>query len=89
MTSPTPPEFLLPESDVRAIVRLLGEITMARGSLAAAKEQLMTGLCALIGADAWIWGIGQHDPQNVPFYISFNRGNIDDDRGRFCRESDR
>lgn len=80
MTPPPSPEFTLPESDVRAIVRLLGEITMARGTLAEAKQQLMTGLCSLIGADAWMWGVGQHDPQNVPFYISFHRGNIDDER---------
>lgn len=83
MSSPASPEPVLSETDVRAIVRLLGEVAMIRGTLAEAKQHLMDGLCRLIDADAWIWGVGQHDPKNVPFYISFHRGNIDD--ARFAR----
>jgi DNA-binding CsgD family transcriptional regulator len=80
MSPSSGPEFTLPETDVRALVRLLGEVTLARGSIQESKEQLMTGLCALIQADAWIWGVGQHNPDAAPFYISTQRGNIDDER---------
>ncbi len=51
MSSATP-EPTLPEADVRAIVRLLGEVAMIRGTLAEAKQHLMDGLCRLIDADA-------------------------------------
>lgn len=80
MPSIPPSEFTLPESDVRALVRLLGEVTLARSSLADSRAQLMVGLCALIKADAWIWGVGQHELNQPPFYVSYDRGNIDDER---------
>lgn len=70
----------LPVSDVREIVRLLGEVIAAPGGHSEKKQMLMDGLCQIIDASAWMWGVGQHDPDNVPFYIAFNRGNIDDDR---------
>ncbi len=75
-----PDAVQLPESDVRSIVRLLGEVIAVPGGHREKKLMLMSGLCTLIGADAWIWGVGQHDPDNVPFYIAFDRGNIDDTR---------
>ena len=80
MTPSPTPEFALAESDVRALVRLLGEVTLARSSLQESKAQLMDGLCSLIQADAWVWGVGQHNPDNAPFYVSYQRGNIDDER---------
>jgi DNA-binding CsgD family transcriptional regulator len=70
----------LHEDDVRSIVRLLGEVIVVPGGHHEKKLMLMSGLCALIGADAWIWGVGQHDPDHVPFYVAFDRGNIDDTR---------
>ncbi|MFM2242341.1 MAG: hypothetical protein RLZ97_1196 [Verrucomicrobiota bacterium] len=79
MTS-DPDEFQLPASTVRRVVRLLGEVIAAPGGHREKKAMLMGGLCEMIDADAWIWGVGQHDPENVPFYVAFDRGNIDDTR---------
>lgn len=78
----TPPddEFDLPAADVRKIVRLLGDVIAAPGGHSEKKALLMTGLCELVGADAWVWGVGQHNPDNAPFYTAFNRGGIDDAR---------
>ena len=47
----------LSEPDVRAIVRLLGEVAALQGDHAAKKRALMDGLCRLIGADYWGWGL--------------------------------
>jgi hypothetical protein len=70
----------LPLSDVRKIVSLLGDVIAAPGGHSEKKQMLMDGLCRLIDASAWIWGVGQHNPDNAPFYIAFNRGNINDER---------
>jgi DNA-binding CsgD family transcriptional regulator len=70
----------LPVSDVRQIVRLLGEVIAAPGDHGVKKRLLMDGLCQIIDATAWIWGVGQHRPDSAPFYIAFDRGNIDEER---------
>ena len=41
------------EGDVRAMVRLLGDISVMRDDIAAKKRHLMTGLAEMVGADAW------------------------------------
>lgn len=76
----TPDTDSLPLSDVRQMVCLLGEVIAAPGGHSEKKQMLMDGLCHIIDASAWIWGVGQHDPDHVPFYIAFNRGNIDESR---------
>lgn len=73
-------EFFLCESDVRSVVRLLGDVASRDTDFLEKKTFLMNGLCNLIDADAWIWGVGQHNPDAAPFYVSFTRGNIDDER---------
>lgn len=45
------------ETDVRDIVRLLGDVAVLEGTLNEKRFALMTGLCSLIGADAWAWSI--------------------------------
>ncbi|MFA6290085.1 MAG: helix-turn-helix transcriptional regulator [Opitutaceae bacterium] len=45
------------ETDVRALVRLLGEVGALDGGHAAKKRMLMNGLCTLINARSWVWGI--------------------------------
>ena len=47
----------LSKTDVRAVVRLLGEAAERRGGHAAQKLHLMHGLSTLIGADSWAWGL--------------------------------
>jgi DNA-binding CsgD family transcriptional regulator len=78
-TSPFP----LNETDVRAIVRLLGEVIAIPGDFSEKKVHLMNGLCGLIRADAWVWGVGQHNPGDTPFYHAFAKGGLDDER--FCK----
>jgi DNA-binding CsgD family transcriptional regulator len=81
VASMSPPETdSLPLEDVRAIVRLLGEVIAAPGGHSEKKQLLMNGLCQIIDASAWIWGVGQHQPDKAPFYIAFDRGNIDENR---------
>lgn len=46
---------LIPESDARAIVRLLGDVIVGSDGHAAKKRLLMDGLCRLIGGDSWVW----------------------------------
>lgn len=72
--------FALDEVDVRAIVRLLGEVIAMPGEFIDKKTHLMNGLCALIKADAWAWGVGQHNPDDTPFYVAFTKSGFDDER---------
>ena len=48
------------EEDVRAIVRLLGDIAILDGSPNDKRMSLMAGLCDLIDADAWLWGVASN-----------------------------
>ncbi len=50
---------MLCETDVRAIVRLLGRVSMAGGDLAHKRQHLLIELCELIDADAWTWSLGR------------------------------
>lgn len=47
----------LPEGDVRMIVRLMGDTVAVKGGHGERKRFLMGGLCRLIGANAWVWGM--------------------------------
>jgi len=71
----------LPESDVRQLVRLLGEVASLNADHAGKKRFLMDGLCQLIDADAWAWGLmcqpGDGQPQ---VYVSVVHGGFDQDR---------
>lgn len=75
------PGMALPESDVRAIVRLLGEVITSRQDFAGTKRQLVEGICALIDADAWTWSLGcAAEPGEQPIYLGFAHGGFDDAR---------
>ena len=45
------------ESDLRAIVRLLGEVVALAGGLMDKKCYLLDGLCDLVGASEWRWAL--------------------------------
>ena len=59
--------FSLPESDVRELVRLLGETAAFDADHSGKKRFLMDGLCRLVDADAWVWALmcqpGNGQPQ--------------------------
>ncbi len=46
---------MLKDSDIYGLVELLGQASGLDSPLAAKKQFLLDGLCALIGADAWSW----------------------------------
>jgi DNA-binding CsgD family transcriptional regulator len=65
-----PKKSLIDEQDVRAMVRLLGEVAANAGDHAVKKRQLMEGLCRLIGADSWMWGMcASLEPGMPPVYV--------------------
>jgi len=65
----------LEESDVRSMVRLIGEVAALPGGHAEKKRFLMDGLCKLISADAWVWGLScRSDPDKPQIYVSFLNG---------------
>lgn len=47
----------LSEPDVRALVRLLGQVAAAHRGFSEKKRMLMDGLCRLIDADFWAWAL--------------------------------
>ena len=74
MNDPQAP-FPLGETDVRAMVRLLGEVCALRGGYAEKKRRLMDGLCRLIDADAWAWTLAcQYEAGKPPVYVGFMNG---------------
>ena len=84
----------LAESDVRAIVRLLGELAGGKGGRAARKRLLMARLSELVGADMWICGIGTiNTPERRPVLLSVQYDHIAEDEAaaitRYGQDHDR
>lgn len=52
-------EARLAESDVRQMVRLLGEVAVTPGGVNAQKRKVMEGLSEMLGADYWMWNISR------------------------------
>ncbi len=70
---------LIAESDVRQIVRLLGEVAQINGLIAVKKRALMEGLSHLVEADAWSWIISRAETENHnPAVGSYLYGGITD-----------
>lgn len=71
----------LDDQDVRAIVRLLGEVATSPEDLGARKRRLMEGLCGLTGADSWAWSLGCGlKAGRQPTYLSMCHGGFDEER---------
>ena len=67
----------LDDADVRAIVRLLGEVAGMHGSIQTKKRRVMEGLSELIRADMWACAIGTiNNPQGAPTLLSFQYDHI-------------
>jgi DNA-binding CsgD family transcriptional regulator len=63
------------------MVRLIGEVAGIRGGHAEKKRFLMNGLCGLVCADAWVWGLScQRDPQKPQVYVSLLNAGIPDSK---------
>lgn len=62
-SSKVSPPNALAEKDVREIVRLLSDVAILEGGLAAKKQALMLGLQELVDADGWLWSVTRVDAQ--------------------------
>jgi DNA-binding CsgD family transcriptional regulator len=51
---------MLHEPDIKAMIRLLGEVSLSPGDLIQKKRFLLTGLCELIDADLWQWTLERY-----------------------------
>jgi DNA-binding CsgD family transcriptional regulator len=70
-----PARNLIDEKDVRAMVRLLGEVAANQGDHAAKKRHLMEGLALLIKADMWVWGMCTRlEPGKQPVHVTVHMG---------------
>ncbi len=70
---------ILEESDVRAMIRLLGEVAARQGSHDEKKAELMNGLCRLVGADFWVWALAtSFVPGEQPVYTAMSTGGFDE-----------
>ena len=74
------------ENDVRAMVRLLGDVIAAPGEITLKRRMLMDGLCTLVGATSWAWCMAEFDPDKPPSFIGFEHGGFDEERfGRYVK----
>lgn len=78
--------MLIPEAQVRQMVRLLGEVADVRATRSASRRVLMTGLANLVGADAWGWIISRAaDDNNSPAVAAFQHGGLSEEQvGRYA-----
>ncbi|CAH1655168.1 helix-turn-helix transcriptional regulator [Chelatococcus asaccharovorans] len=75
------PDAALAESDVRAIVALLGEVITSRRDFSGVKRLLVEGICRLVEADAWTWSLGcAAQPGEQPIYLGLAHGGFDKER---------
>lgn len=75
---PPEAEATLLETDVRAMVRLVGEVVASRHDHAGMKRMLMAGLGELVNADAWVWCLGcEMEAGKMPVYLSMDHGGFD------------
>ncbi|WP_127090485.1 LuxR C-terminal-related transcriptional regulator [Aquabacter cavernae] len=76
-----PSSAALAEADVRDIVKLLGDVIVARSDFSTAKRHLVEGICHLVQADAWTWSLGcVAEPGEQPIYLGMAHGGFDDAR---------
>jgi DNA-binding CsgD family transcriptional regulator len=65
----------LSTADASSIIRLLGEVAIVEGSLAAQKRYLMDGLATIIDADSWAWATScRFQSDEVPLNSGFLSG---------------
>ncbi len=71
---------LLDAGDARAIVRLLGDVCGHPGDHIARKRHLMNGICGLVGATSWAWGLSAQMEEGKPsVHISLLHGGFNEE----------
>src|SRR5689334_18008333 len=71
----------LSEPDVRAMVRLLVEVSASQGGALEKKKLLMDGLIRLVDADSWVWAWApEFFPDKRPVYTAYAYGGFHPDR---------
>ena len=70
-------KVVLKEKDIRAVVRLLGEVAGSTEDPVVRKKQLMTGLAKLVGADGWLWSVTRVRDHR-PICCALLHGGLDD-----------
>lgn len=80
-------DTLIPESEVRKIVRLVGEVAEMPARRPAKRRALMTGLAEMVDADAWAWMISRAAGNNDnPAVASFQHGGYSEEQvGRYIQ----
>lgn len=71
----------LSDRDVRRMVRLLSDVAILAGNLAAKKRALMDGLAEMTGADGWLWTLSRVDmSRGVPMSLGMMHGGLTDEQ---------
>ena len=55
---------MLREPDVRAIIRLLGEVSVSGRDLSQKKRRVLSGLCEIVDGDRWAWSLNRRSNKN-------------------------
>ena len=77
----TEEEAILGEQEVRAIVRLLGNIAIGEGDATVKRRRLMEGLSAIVEADGWVWSMTCVDvARNTPICVNLLHGGLTDEQ---------
>lgn len=74
------PDSLLTEDDVRAIVRLLGDVIAAPGGFSEKRRFLMDRLGAIVDSPAWLWCAADYVPGQQLGHSGILHGGLDDTR---------
>jgi DNA-binding CsgD family transcriptional regulator len=74
------PEPLLRDEDVRAIVRLLGEVIALSGDINVCRRRLMEGVCRIVGADSWVWCMADIETGKRLGHSGILHGGFDDEQ---------
>ena len=73
----------LAETDIRAIVGLLGEVIAAPRDFNRQRRLVMDGICRIVTADAWLWCMANYEPDAQLGHSRILHGGFDD--ARFSR----
>ena len=73
--------MIFDESDVRAVIHLLGDVAALEGTSQHRKRMLLDGLVKLVDADMWMWSLSPElDPHKNPVYTCCLSGGFEEDQ---------
>ena len=76
----TRPIHYLGENDIRAMVRLLGDVSGEQGPIAIKRRQVIEGLAEIVAADSWVWTMHGEPVANRVSHTPFLQGGFDDEQ---------